>query len=107
MSRRIRFYEETLQDLDEISAYIGTENPAASVHFLEAAQAAFERIADAPGMGTRRDYGNPALVGLRVFRIPEFGKYGIYYLTTAETIEILHVLHGSRDLDAIFAPSEE
>ena len=107
MSRRVRFYEDVLQDLDEISAYVGTENPRASVRFLEAAQAAFEQIAKMPGLGALRDYGNPALVGLRVLIVPGFGKYGIYYLTTADTVEILHVLHGARDLDAIFAPPEE
>lgn len=100
----IRLHEDAFQDMDEISARIGQDSPRASVRFLEAAQETFDRIAEMPGIGALRNYGNPALTGLRVSLIPGFLNYGIYYLTTAETVEILRVIHGSRNLDAIFAP---
>ena len=107
MSRRIILHAAAFRDLDETSAYIGENSPRASVRFLEAAQRAFRRLADMPGLGAPRDYDNPALAGLRMMPIPGFQKYGVYYLTTAETVEILRVVHGARDINALFGQKEE
>lgn len=107
MSRRIILHDEAFRDLDEISAYIGEDSPRASVRFLESAQKTFRRISEKPYQGAPRDYDNPALIGLRVWSIPNFKNYGVYYLTTMDTVEILRVLHGARDLDALFASREE
>ena len=104
MSRRLIIQEDAIQDLDDISAYIGEENARASVRFLKATRKACNQIAAQPGIGALRDYGNPALVGLRVMLVPSFRSYGIYYLTTSESVIVLRVIHGARDLDAIFAP---
>ena len=60
-----------------------------------------------PGGGALRDYGDPALAGLRMWPIPKFPKYLIFYLTTEKTVEIVRVLHGAQNLQAIFAPPEE
>jgi len=106
VNRRLVIQNEALQDLDDISAYIGEDSPRAALRFRQAAKRAFRRIAGAPGIGAPRDYDNPALVGLRVALVPGFRSYGIYYLTTPETIIVLRVLHGARDLNSIFAPKD-
>ena len=80
MSRRIILHAAAFRDLDETSAYIGENSPRASVRFLEAAQRAFRRLADMPGLGAPRDYDNPALAGLRMMPIPGFQKYGVLNL---------------------------
>ncbi len=107
MSRRVVFQDDASQDLNDIADYIGEDNPRASVRFLKAIRKATVRIAAQPGIGSPRDYGNPALIGLRVVLIPGFRSYGIYYLTTADGIIVLRILHGARDLDSIFAPEED
>lgn len=107
MSRKIILRDDVLKDLDESSATIGQYSPHASVRFLEEAQKAFRLIADMPGIGTPRDYNNPALPGMRMWPIPRFRKYLIFYLTTDETIEIVRVLHGSQHIQAIFSPAME
>ena len=107
MSRRILLHDEAFHDLDEISAYLGENSPRASVRFLESTQKAFQQISEKPYQGAPRDYDNPALVGLRVWAVPNFKNYGIYYLITLDTVEVLRVLHGARNLEAVFAPREE
>jgi toxin ParE1/3/4 len=78
-----------------------------SDRFLEAVEKAYKRLAEMPGLGVLRDYGNPALSGMRVWPVPKFPKYLIFYRATDTELEILRVLHGARDLDAIFAPPQE
>jgi toxin ParE1/3/4 len=98
--------DSALNDLDQISADIGKSSPGASVRFLEEAQRAFQLISDIPGIGTPRDFDVPSLQGVRMCPIPRFRRYLIFYLPGYESIEIVRVLHGSRNLLAIFAPDE-
>ena len=42
-----------------------------------------------------------AAVHLRVFRIKGFPNHLAFYLERANGIEIVHVAHGARDLDAV------
>ena len=106
MSRRIIIRDSAFDDLDEISAYISENSPRASVRFLEEAQKAFALIEVMPGIGTRRDYDNPAFSGMRVWPVPKFSKYLIFYLTTHETVEIVRILHGARNIQSVFSPEE-
>jgi len=48
---------------------------------------------------------SPALVArsARVFRVRGFEKVLIFYRPSRQRIEILRVLHGSQDLEALFA----
>ncbi len=75
--------------------------------FWKHPQRSFRQIADTPGVGAPRAYNNPALVGLRMMPVPGFPQYGIYSLTTPETVEILRIVHRSRDFDTLFAPREQ
>lgn len=43
------------QDLDEIESYIGKDNPAAAISFLNRPTANFHRLVDNPRIGRRRD----------------------------------------------------
>ncbi len=78
----------------------------ASDRFLRNIQKAFHKIAAMPGIGSPRDFENPELEGLRMFPVPGFPKVGIYYLTTDESVEIVRVLHGARDIASIFRVEE-
>ena len=57
-------------------------------------------LASTPGMGRTRD---EIAEGLRSFPV---GRYVIFYRTIPEGVEIVRVLHGSRDVDALFQPDD-
>ncbi|MGO8671383.1 MAG: type II toxin-antitoxin system RelE/ParE family toxin [Capsulimonadaceae bacterium] len=103
MIRKVIITDDAFQDLDEISEYIGEHAADASLRFLQQAQRAFELLAKMPGMGARRDYGNPVLAGVRMWPVPRFRKYLIFYHSSDSTIEIVRVLHGSRNIQALFS----
>jgi toxin ParE1/3/4 len=107
MSRQIVVHEEARFDAIDIAYYIAENSLEASDRFAEALDAAYEQLADMPGMGASREYGNPKLKGMRMWPIPGFQKYLIFYRATDTELQVLRVLHGSRNLQSLFAPDED
>jgi toxin ParE1/3/4 len=89
-------------DLDELSEYLGRDDPALAERFLAAARATFADLAETPGLGRSREFRAARLRGLRSWRIRSFENRLVFYRVADETVEILRVLHGARDLDAAF-----
>jgi toxin ParE1/3/4 len=103
MSRKIHKRPRVLLDLAEQALFIGKTGPEAASRFLDAAEAAFSTLAEQPNLGGLFPMENTRLEGLRAWRIRGFNKHVVFYLVQARSIEIVRVLHGARDLDAILA----
>lgn len=86
-------------DLLEIWLYIAEEGglPAADRVLLSVDQKC-QALAGSPGMGRRREELAP---GLRSFPV---GNYVVFYRVREDAIEVIRVLHGARDIEAIFNP---
>jgi toxin ParE1/3/4 len=91
-----------LSDMEEIQVYLGRNSLKAADRFSIAAENAFAELAAMPELGGRCESDQPALAGLRVWPIPGFGKYLIFYRTLSDGIEIRRVLHGARDIEGLF-----
>jgi len=102
MSRRIVVHGEARSDVIDIAYYIAEDSLAAADRFAEAADAAYKRLADMPGLGAIREYANPALKGMRMWPVPGFPKHLIFYRATDAELRIVRVLHGARDIAKIF-----
>jgi toxin ParE1/3/4 len=72
-----------------------------ALRFVDAVQAAHERISDFPSIGARRYADLPFLEEVRMWAVPDFEKYLIFYLERDNYVDIVRVLHGSRDIPAI------
>src|SRR5690348_12159478 len=96
---------EAKRDIMAAAEYIAEHTGFnASERFLKATDAAFHALSRMPGIGMPRDYDNPAYAGMRMWPVPKFTKYLIFYLTTEDTVEIVRVLHGAQNIEEIFAP---
>jgi toxin ParE1/3/4 len=106
--RKITKRPTAKNDLTAAATYLG-ENAGVRValRFLEAAEAAFETLAFMPRIGVVRDYNNPNFAGMRMWPLPRFRKYLIFYVVTVKEIEIIRVLHGSQDIESIFKLDDE
>ena len=88
-------------DLIDIWQYIAQDNEAAADRMLDRIWDGFRVIARFPNGGTMRPELAPQL------RCYSVGNYVIYFrLATGGGVEIARVLHGSRDVDAIFGTDE-
>lgn len=83
-------------DLNEIYDYVALDDAEAALRLIIRLQAQFEKLAERPYSGRRRD---ELAAGLRSF--PE-SRYVIFYRIYQDSLEIVRVLHGSRDLASIF-----
>jgi toxin ParE1/3/4 len=90
------------RDVLAIADYIAADNPDAAMRFIEAVRDGEQALLAMPGTGSSRSYRNPALEGMRMALVPGFRAYLIFYRPIAAGIEIIRILHGARDLAAIF-----
>jgi len=90
-------------ELAAIWEFIAFDNLDAADRFLDAAQNTFVQLARMSGLGRTRKFPESALKNLRSFRILDFENYIVFYRPIPDGIEVFHVLHGARDLDAFFA----
>jgi toxin ParE1/3/4 len=93
---RCRFLPEAAADLEAIGDYIAADSPRRAVSFVATLEAVCRRLAESPGMGVARDRLRP---GLRMF--PTRGHL-IFYAPTDDGIEVVRVLSGRRNVDALF-----
>jgi len=90
------------QDLDDQAFYYATEaSPEFGHRFLVAAHDTFSLLATQPHMGWRPRLRHPDLEHLRVFRVTGFEKILILYRPLPDGIEVLRLVHGSRNVQAL------
>ena len=106
MSRRIHKTPAALADLAEIGAFIGQDSRRAELRFYQAAEVAFDRLAQTPGLGAGCMEGAPMLAGLRRWRIPRFANYLDFNRATDGAMEIVRVLHGAREVERVLESEE-
>ena len=95
-------------DLDEYADYLSQEaGLEVAIQFLNSAQVTFALLADYPNMGWPARLKHPELKRLRVFRVTTFENMLILYRPLANGVEILRVVHGARNLQALFRRRHE
>jgi toxin ParE1/3/4 len=87
-------------DIREIWDYIADDNLAAADRWLDHLDEQFRVLATQPMMGRVRDELAP---GARSF---PFGRYVVFYVPLDDGIDVVRVLHGARDIDAVFNPEQ-
>ncbi|NNM78288.1 type II toxin-antitoxin system RelE/ParE family toxin [Sphingomonas sp. ID1715] len=89
--KRIRRLPTAVRDLDQIWADIFVDNPAAADDLATLLIGATNRLRDYPESGTPK-FG--ILPGLRSISVK---RYRIYYRVSPEAVEIMRIVHQSRD----------
>lgn len=87
---------EAESDLEEIWWHIAQDSPNNADSFLDRIQEACSALADYPQMGTNRDELKMDL------RSHPVGNYLIFYFPIEEGIEIVRILHRSRDIERLW-----
>ena len=75
--------------------------PDAAFRFVDAVEESVRQLLRMPEMGSPREIRNPALEGLRAWPVKEFEEFLIFYVAQEDTLRVVRILHGKRDLDRI------
>jgi len=94
--KRYRLTPEAENDLDEITGYIANDNPQAALRLLDRIQDRCQQLAEMPETGRIRE---ELAEGLRSGLV---GKYVIFYRPDEAGIQVIRVIHGSRDIPSLF-----
>ncbi|MBI4663308.1 MAG: type II toxin-antitoxin system RelE/ParE family toxin [Verrucomicrobia bacterium] len=90
------------EELWAIWEFIADDNPDAAGRVVEAAYETFKDLAASPGLGRPRRFRNPRLRDVRSWRVSGFDNYLIFYRIVPDGVQVLHVYHGARDIEALF-----
>jgi len=90
------------RDLGDEAYYLATQAGAELGHrFLLAAHETFALMATQPHMGWHPRLKHPDLASMRLFKIAGFEKIVVLYRPRADGVEILRMVHGSRNVQAL------
>ena len=102
MSKQVLKDLRASQDLLEIFVYLGQNSLTAADRFFESAEKTLVNLAAMPFLGSPWDSDNPDYATLRYFPVRRFRKYLLFYRPIDNGIEVIRVLHASRDIASIF-----
>ena len=103
MTGRYTVKPEADQDLDCHADHLAREaSVEIALRFYAEAHETFTLLAGHPNIGWPARLKHPQLESLRVFRVSGFERKLILYRPFTAGVDILRVVHGSRDLQALF-----
>ncbi len=105
MSRnRVEKRPQATRDLADIAVYLAEESASDELafRFLDAAEASFQSLAAMSGLGAAREYNDPALAEVRMWRVAGFPNHLIFYRQLESGVEVIRVLHANRDIESLF-----
>lgn len=92
----IRLTNTAKADLLEIWLYAAEESTAAADRLIDELTGSYQRLAEFPALGRSRD---DLALGYRSLMVKQ---YLVFYRLLPNAIEIVRVLHGSRNLPELF-----
>ena len=89
------------QDIESIGDYIARDNPRRALSFIRELRSQCQRISKTPqGYRLRDELGD----GIRSCA---YGNYVIFFEIETETLRIVRILHGARDIPAVLSVDTE
>ena len=101
MTRSFRIRPLAEDDLADITLYLREQDPALALRFADALIGAIEKLLEHPEIGAPRSMPSPRLTGLRIWPVPGFERWLIFYIPTETVVHVVRVLHGARDLPTV------
>lgn len=98
-TRKIERRPRARSDVIEQALFLAEEaDQELAFRFIDAVDAAVRRLAATPEIGRPRKSGSARLADLRSWPVPGFRKHLIFYRTGENSLQIVRVVHGARDL---------
>jgi toxin ParE1/3/4 len=75
--------------------------PKVADRFIAAVQDTFEALVTMPGMGLLCGFQQPSTRRLRRWPVKGFENWLIFYQRKRNGIEVVHIIHGARDIETL------
>ena len=86
-------------DVFELAQYLIDRSDDSARRFVDAVQKTLKDLAAMPGVGSPKQFRDPALAAVRSWRVEGFPNYLIYYVPTGDGIDVFAIMHGARDVE--------
>ena len=94
---------QALVEILDAALYIAEDSPDAGADFIDKVEESCALLATQPTMGTRYRGENVAIQNVRFVPVKKFVHFLIFYRVHEDTVEILRVIHGARDLPLLLS----
>jgi toxin ParE1/3/4 len=106
VSLPVRSAPQVSKDIEAIAGYIAADNLEAAMGFIAAVEQTIHSLAHYPDRGALLYLEHPSLSGVRWLRVTGYKHFLVFYCVAASHVYVIRVLHGSRDLPAVFDDDE-
>jgi toxin ParE1/3/4 len=101
----VRIRPKADQDIGAFGDRIAQDDLIAALRFLDATQTTFGLISENPSVGSLRFSHLPSFDVLRVISVNGFENHLVFYIERQTYLDILRILHSSRDIPAALRES--
>ena len=95
--KQVRFKRSARADFQAIKEHIHADNPRAAMRLIEHLRIKAFHLGEMPSAGRVRPELRPGLRSLA------YDSYVLFYTVEVDIVWIQRIIHGARDLDAIFS----
>ena len=99
--RRAELRPRARHDIVDLAVYIADQSPDAAFRLMDAVEQTSAFLLANSEAGAFYPAENSRLAGIRVFQVRSFPNHLIFYRESASGIQIVRVLHGARNVDAV------
>lgn len=92
---------QAARDIEEYFVYIGEDNFDAAVNFLIAVEDGLAELSRFPYLGKVDDTVHEPMNNRRIWHVRGHLHYLLLYQITNDSIDLIRVIHSSRDLESI------
>jgi toxin ParE1/3/4 len=93
--------------LNQFRYYLQQDALDAGERFLDAVDDSIEALLRMPALGAPKAFSNQVLAGLRSWAVKGFEDILIFYVVRCETLLVVRVLHGRREIPKILEQTED
>lgn len=90
------------EDIEECFVHIAQDNHKIGLAFLVAVEDGLMKLTEFPLLGKAIEFRNKKLGDVRMWHVKGHENYLIFYTVRNNIIDVIRVLHGSRDIDNLF-----
>ena len=94
---KIKYTPISLNDLKEIIDYIMLDSPTAANKMLDKIEEAISKLALFPNMCPYFEDS----ASEKKYRCLAIGNYNVFYVVLGDTVQIMRILHGKRQIEAL------